>query len=262
MGEPAQRTASHSLALLRPAAPSLAKQLQELGEVNVEGLPTDDFTHWPKVRLHARNYILEEWLHRKRPRTSWISEHGRFLIEVIGGRNEGHYWCCGYCGQIFAAKATSSPGVHLNQNHQKYEEGKEPPPTAVKKQRSAIRMFRAAARSTSTTPLPAAPSPLYDAFKTPLQLDWEEAVQSIPNTANTTASNNDNNDDNDKLLEATRKRLEETRQELAETRQDLADTQQQLAQLYVENQRLKAENRKLQGKMQGHSRIMSERQKG
>ncbi|KAK3307655.1 uncharacterized protein B0T15DRAFT_530765 [Chaetomium strumarium] len=253
MTEPAQAAIGHSVALLRPAARSLAKQLQDLGDVNVEGLPTDDFTDWPKVRLHGRNYILEDWLHRKRPRTSWIGDHGRFLSEVIGGRDVGRFWCCGYCGQIFAAKATSSPGVHLNQHHQKYEEGKEATTPVVKKQRPAFEIIRGAARSTSSTPL-SAPSP-EDSFKTSL-LDWEEAVQSIPNTANTILSNNnnnnDNNDNNGKLLEDTRKRLDETRQELAETRQELADTQQQLAQLYVENQRLKAENRRLQGKVQGH----------
>ncbi|KAK4234939.1 hypothetical protein C8A03DRAFT_37250 [Achaetomium macrosporum] len=235
--EPTQATASHSIALLRPAARSLAKQLQDLGDVDVDGLPTNDFTNWPKVRLHGKTYILEEWLHRKRPRTSWIGDHGRFLTEVVGGRDVGPFWCCGYCGQVFAAKATSSPGVHLNQDHQKYEEGREATTPVVKKQRSAKETLRGA----SGTPMTA--QPLDDSFKTSL-LGWEEAVQSIPSTTNTAFNNNNDNENNNVLLlEETRKRLEETRQELAETRQELADTRQQLAQLYVENQRLKAQNR-------------------
>ena len=70
--------------------------------------------------------MQETWLAKKRPRRSWITAHGTFLVEVSPtGKVATTWWGCHYCNILFSALATSAPASHLQTNHQKYEPGSE-----------------------------------------------------------------------------------------------------------------------------------------
>jgi len=126
---------------------TLAKQIEDLtAAVDFDTLSSTDLSAWPKLALHGKEYILEDWLHKKRSRTSWIAEHGWFLLQVNNNKKEGRSWACRICSQLFNGAATSSPALHLNLEHQKYEKGKEPT-QPLKKQRSALEMFQSAGKT-------------------------------------------------------------------------------------------------------------------
>ncbi|KEY64859.1 hypothetical protein S7711_03856 [Stachybotrys chartarum IBT 7711] len=61
---------------------------KQLDELSIEAIPvTDDIQSPPQINVKGRRYILEEWTHRKggRPRTTWIKDHGVFLLELRPG---------------------------------------------------------------------------------------------------------------------------------------------------------------------------------
>ncbi|KAK2769574.1 hypothetical protein CKAH01_15110 [Colletotrichum kahawae] len=72
------------------------------------------------IVVGSKRYVLEAQLSHKRGRgrSSWIRDHGDFLVEVIQGRAAGSYWSCRRCdakGQprVFGAAATSASQEHL-----------------------------------------------------------------------------------------------------------------------------------------------------
>ncbi|KAF6802585.1 hypothetical protein CSOJ01_11500 [Colletotrichum sojae] len=74
----------------------------------------------PTIVVGSKRYVLEAQLSHKRGRgrSSWIRDHGDFLVEVIQGRAAGSYWSCRRCdakGQprVFGAAATSASQEHL-----------------------------------------------------------------------------------------------------------------------------------------------------
>jgi hypothetical protein len=120
--------------VLRRGRPSVPKQLEELAGVNLTQLSRDSIVDWPKVVLRGKQYILESWTAKKRPRTSWIASHGTFLIEVVDGRTGGIFWCCKYCDSTFESRATTSAANHLNNEHNAFDKAKERP---LKRQKSS-----------------------------------------------------------------------------------------------------------------------------
>ncbi|KAL2138247.1 hypothetical protein VTI28DRAFT_7190 [Corynascus sepedonium] len=125
---------------------TLAKQIKDLAAtVDFDTLSPRDLSTWPKLVFRGKEYILEDWLHKKRTRTSWIAEYGWFLLRVNNSKTEGRWWVCRICSQLYSGAATSSPALHLNLEHQKYEKVKEPT-QPVKKQRSALEMLQSSGK--------------------------------------------------------------------------------------------------------------------
>ncbi|KAF6831567.1 transposase-like protein [Colletotrichum musicola] len=69
----------------------------------------------PPIVVSGRRYVLEPQLARQkgRGRSSWIRDHGDFLVEVIQGRAAASYWSCRRCDsrgspRIFSAAATTA----------------------------------------------------------------------------------------------------------------------------------------------------------
>ncbi|KAF6792073.1 hypothetical protein CMUS01_16187, partial [Colletotrichum musicola] len=74
----------------------------------------------PTIVVGSKRYVLEEQLSHKRGRgrSSWIRDHGDFLVEVNQGQAAGSYWSCRRCdakGQprVFGAATTSTSQEHL-----------------------------------------------------------------------------------------------------------------------------------------------------
>lgn len=76
----------------------------------------------PQIYSGRRRFILEEQLRgqrAKRGRSSWIKDHGDFLMELdASGEPASAFWYCRRCddrgrAEFFACKATTSAGDHL-----------------------------------------------------------------------------------------------------------------------------------------------------
>ena len=98
--------------------PTLASQLVNISAPS----PTDDLCTVPKIRLGSHDYILKEWLSRKRTRRSWISDHGTWLVRFAEGHCRGEFWCYTRCDSrgtptVFTAIAISSAVKHLKSVH-------------------------------------------------------------------------------------------------------------------------------------------------
>ncbi|KAF6804257.1 hypothetical protein CMUS01_14893 [Colletotrichum musicola] len=77
----------------------------------------------PPIVVSGKRYVLEPQLARRkgRGRSSWIRDHGDFLVEVIQGRAAASYWSCRRCDsrgspRIFGAAATTAAQEHLSRN--------------------------------------------------------------------------------------------------------------------------------------------------
>ncbi len=82
--------------------------------IDVRQLHQDSIVDWPTVTHTGKQYIVESWLAKKRPRRSWISLHGSFIVEVARDSKLGDVvWCCKHCNKVFATRASSSSALHL-----------------------------------------------------------------------------------------------------------------------------------------------------
>lgn len=77
----------------------------------------DDLLH---IVVGSREFVLETQLSRRRGRgrSSWIRNHGEFLVEVTQSRAGASFWSCRRCDakgspRLFGAAATSTPQEHL-----------------------------------------------------------------------------------------------------------------------------------------------------
>jgi hypothetical protein len=73
----------------------------------------------PRVTIGDRSFILENYLHTKRPRHSWVWEHGIALVEQP---KQDVQWCCKLCDeahhpQLYSAHTTSNAERHLKRKH-------------------------------------------------------------------------------------------------------------------------------------------------
>ncbi|KAF6790001.1 hypothetical protein CSOJ01_14675 [Colletotrichum sojae] len=76
------------------------------------------------IVVSGKRYVLEPQLARRkgRGRSSWIRDHGDFLVEVIQGQAAASYWSCRRCDsrgspRIFGAAATTAAQEHLSRPH-------------------------------------------------------------------------------------------------------------------------------------------------
>ncbi|KAF6823319.1 transposase-like protein, partial [Colletotrichum plurivorum] len=68
----------------------------------------------PHIVVGSREFVLETQLSRRRGpgRSSWIRDHGEFLVEVTQSRAGASFWSCRRCDakgspRLFGAAATS-----------------------------------------------------------------------------------------------------------------------------------------------------------
>ncbi|KAK3898866.1 hypothetical protein C8A05DRAFT_37540, partial [Staphylotrichum tortipilum] len=98
--------------------PSVAKQLEALGTVNLRELSHPPDAAWPTISHQKKRYILEDWLRRKRSRAPWITEHGNFLVELTNSYTTGEsQWCCKHCNAMYSIAATTNASKHLRAEH-------------------------------------------------------------------------------------------------------------------------------------------------
>ncbi|KAK0733187.1 hypothetical protein B0T26DRAFT_745261 [Lasiosphaeria miniovina] len=72
------------------AVPALLSQLTATKAYDRDEL-TGDMNTWPHVTIRGTRYMLEEWLYKKRKRSSWIAEYGvRRIWGSHDGDNLGH----------------------------------------------------------------------------------------------------------------------------------------------------------------------------
>jgi hypothetical protein len=66
---------------VRPRPRTVQEQLEAVAPVQTRSLTVEDL---PRLTLLGKGgqYVLESWLHSRRPRTSWITAHGHLLVQV------------------------------------------------------------------------------------------------------------------------------------------------------------------------------------
>ncbi|KAK3896654.1 hypothetical protein C8A05DRAFT_20419, partial [Staphylotrichum tortipilum] len=97
---------------------TVAKQLEALGTVNLKELASQPYTDWPVLWHKRKRYLLDDWVPKKKARTSWVTDHGSFLIELTSAGSTGSTsWCCKHCNAVFVGTATTSPLKHLRNKH-------------------------------------------------------------------------------------------------------------------------------------------------
>lgn len=67
---------------------------------------------------------------KRKARTSWIGDHGNFIVEVSSDGKlleEKVIWCCNYCNKTFGTVASTGSATHLNKKHNTVEESDERP---------------------------------------------------------------------------------------------------------------------------------------
>jgi len=111
-------------------ARSIADQLRAV-ENDDSPIPTN-IKEMTNIGLGRRQFVPEKRLYRKRAHTSWIREHGEWVIEVgdDGVTPIGTFWVCKAkqsCQLYFAADVTTSASDHLNAKHCIFAPGVEVP---------------------------------------------------------------------------------------------------------------------------------------
>ena len=107
--------------------PSIQKQVAHILGIITTALP-DNHSEWPVITDGKAEYVLERWIHKKRPRTSWVYDHGLSLVKRVGGRVviSKAFWICNYYSTILVNGVTTSIGDYLNgPKHRIYKEGSE-----------------------------------------------------------------------------------------------------------------------------------------
>ncbi|KAF6820624.1 hypothetical protein CPLU01_12713 [Colletotrichum plurivorum] len=114
----ASSSTANAYAVLGAPRLKISTQIATALTVRIPLNPTiDDLPH---IVVGSKRYVLEEQLARRkgRGRSSWIRDHGDFLVEVIQGRAGPSFWSCRRCDskgspRIFGAAATTAAMEHL-----------------------------------------------------------------------------------------------------------------------------------------------------
>lgn len=130
---------------------------------NAEAVTTlpSNVAQYPKIITgpESRQYHLRAHFFDK-PRPSWISNHGTFLIRLArdsSGAQDGQFWACHKCGRLYDAEATSSAAKHLNGQHLIFKDGEALPPANTTSKRNAPidALFQAQSSKKAKLPSPA-----------------------------------------------------------------------------------------------------------
>jgi hypothetical protein len=110
----------------RSVAPSSASGLprrrsaaEQIADIDVSSLPENIELMRP-IELNNSKYLLEDWITKKhkRPRTSWVVDHGFLLLKLREHKADGTFWVCQICDAkkkviIYSFKNTSGVVRHL-----------------------------------------------------------------------------------------------------------------------------------------------------
>ncbi|KXH27463.1 hypothetical protein CSAL01_13597 [Colletotrichum salicis] len=101
-------------------APRLCVSTQIANALLVAITPAFTIDDLPQIVVGLKRYVLETQLSRRRGRgrSSWIRDHGDFLVEVIQGRSGTSFWSYRRCDakgapRVFGAVTTSAAQEHL-----------------------------------------------------------------------------------------------------------------------------------------------------
>jgi hypothetical protein len=99
---------------------TIDEQIAAAPTTQIRSLQIEDL---PRLKVHeggykANEYVLESWLHNRRPRTSWINRYGHLLVQIRGSSLGETFWMCVNCDKkravkVFRFSATSSAMRHL-----------------------------------------------------------------------------------------------------------------------------------------------------
>jgi hypothetical protein len=115
-------TAGNSVFSRLRQAKSIIDQIR--GAQSVVSLPSNVQDYPAIITPDGKRYLLESHF-STRARTSWVSQHGTWLLRVSpnGNDTDGAFWCCNRCSKLFKAQATSGAIAHLRKDHSVSEDG-------------------------------------------------------------------------------------------------------------------------------------------
>ena len=108
---------------LRRRPKNIIKQIEDAAAFKSDS-DVSNVAELPQLFWGDRRFVMEDHLYREnsRGRRTWVKDHGYFLAELERNLDvKGVIWVCRRCApsrpQIFAAKSTSSPMRHLQEEH-------------------------------------------------------------------------------------------------------------------------------------------------
>ena len=106
----------------------------------------DNVSDMPKIFLNGGIYVLAQQVRHRKPRTTWISAHGTFLIKLTTDlRKNGEFFYCRLCDSkgktsLYNLAGTTSSMRHLNKVHNLQEEEEDDRPK--KRQKTVFKLQR------------------------------------------------------------------------------------------------------------------------
>ena len=132
----------------------------------------------PKLRIGNDVYIKAAYVHAKRPRHSWIWQHGTSLLRLPG---QEIWFSCTLCDekhhpQLYSAKTTTNAIRHLNVSHGLRDPDASPSDSEPESTQPRVNAMFAFSNASSNKRQRIIPRGLYDRFKDAL-LSWIIAYQ-------------------------------------------------------------------------------------
>lgn len=120
---PSPSTVNNAFSRLRGSARTIAEQRSDITPLG-DHLTIDEL---PRIIADGKRYVEEAQLEKKAnaKRTSWVSDHGIYLVEMVGNERRKTYWSCKYCDEkhsphLLEAGSTGNAARHLRL-HRKFK---------------------------------------------------------------------------------------------------------------------------------------------
>ena len=120
---PAPSNVNNAFSRLRGSARTIAEQRSDITLLG-DHLTIDEL---PRIIADGKQYVEEAQLEKKAnaKRTSWVSDHGIYLVEMVGNDRRKTYWSCKYCDEkhylhLLEAGSTGNAARHLKL-HRKFK---------------------------------------------------------------------------------------------------------------------------------------------
>lgn len=108
--------------------PTIAEQLASIGAV--DNINIGNISGLPHLVYGKRQFVLEEWVRKKKTRSSQVHAFGWMVQELADDKIQGTYWICARCDAkrqfvaLDARRQTSSVWSHLEIAHRIRKDGK------------------------------------------------------------------------------------------------------------------------------------------